>query len=96
MVQESQFDQKKRVNLGISKNRGTPKSSILIGFSTIDHPFSGPYFWKQPFPSCPKGPGPQKSFFWLLQGEVNVNHFVAAVPSRRIHKILLFFTRFQC
>ena len=24
-----------------SKNRGTPKSSILIGFSTINHPFWG-------------------------------------------------------
>ncbi len=32
------------------KNRGTPKSSILIGFSTINHPFWGgsPYFWKHP------------------------------------------------
>ena len=28
-------------HLGISKNMGTPKSSILIGFSTINHPFSG-------------------------------------------------------
>ncbi len=27
--------------MGISKTRGTPKSSILIGFSTINHPFSG-------------------------------------------------------
>ena len=25
----------------VSKNNGTPKSSILIGFSTINHPFSG-------------------------------------------------------
>ena len=24
---------------GVSKNRGTPKSSILIGFSIINHPF---------------------------------------------------------
>ena len=34
--------------LGVSKNRGTPKSSILIGFSIINHPFCGvksPYFW---------------------------------------------------
>ena len=31
------------------KNRGTPKSSILIGFTTINHPFLGyPYFWKHP------------------------------------------------
>ena len=29
------------VYVGISKNRGTPKSSILKGFSTINHPFSG-------------------------------------------------------
>ena len=28
-------------NMGVSKNRGTPKSSILIGFSIINHPFSG-------------------------------------------------------
>ena len=35
--------------LGVSKNRGgPPKSSILIGFSIINHPFWGvkhPYFW---------------------------------------------------
>ena len=29
------------VQIGVSKNRGTPKSSILIGFSTINHPFWG-------------------------------------------------------
>ena len=39
---------------GVSKNHGTPKSSILIGFSTrfsiINHPFWGyPYFWKHPY-----------------------------------------------
>ena len=27
--------------LGISKNNGTPKSSIFIGFSLINHPFWG-------------------------------------------------------
>ena len=27
--------------LGVSKNRDTPKSCILIGFSIIDHPFWG-------------------------------------------------------
>ena len=37
-------------DLGVSKNRGTRKSSILIGFSIINHPFWGyPYFWKHPF-----------------------------------------------
>ncbi len=29
------------VDMGVSKNRGTPKSSILIGFSIINHPFWG-------------------------------------------------------
>ena len=28
-------------NVGVSKNSGTPKSSILIGFSIINHPFWG-------------------------------------------------------
>ena len=28
--------------MGVSKNRGTPKSSILIVFSIINHQFSGP------------------------------------------------------
>ena len=29
------------VYMGVSKNRGTPKSSILIGISLINHPFWG-------------------------------------------------------
>ena len=35
------------VEMGVSKNSGTTKSSILIGFSLINHPFSEfyPYFW---------------------------------------------------
>ena len=38
-------------DLNVSENGGTPKSSILIGFSIINHPFWGktPYFWKHPF-----------------------------------------------
>ena len=28
-------------HMGVSKNRGTPKSSILIGFPLINHPFWG-------------------------------------------------------
>ena len=33
--------------MGVSKNRGGPKSSISIAFSIINHPFWGksPYFW---------------------------------------------------
>ena len=35
----------RRMYLGVSKNRGTPKASILIGFSIINHPFWGiPFF----------------------------------------------------
>ena len=36
--------------IGLSKNSGTPKSSILIGFSVINHPFWGyHYFWKHTY-----------------------------------------------
>ena len=37
--------------MGVSKNNGTPKSSILIGCSIINHPFwwFSPYFWKHPY-----------------------------------------------
>ena len=40
-------DAKTWLKPGVSKNEGTPKSSILIGFSIVDHPFWGlkPYFW---------------------------------------------------
>ena len=37
-------------HMGVSVNGGTPKSSILIGFSIINHPFWGtPNFWKPPY-----------------------------------------------
>ena len=44
------------IQLGVSKNSGTPKSSILIGFSIINHPFwdttiFGIIQLKQPFES---------------------------------------------
>ena len=37
--------------MGVSKNRDTPRSSMLIGFSIINHPFwcFFPYFWKHPY-----------------------------------------------
>ena len=51
-----------RCFMGVSINKGTPKSSIFIGFSTINHPFWGyPYFWKHPYG-------------WLF-GSVWFNHF---------------------
>ena len=38
------------IYIGVSENSGTPKSSILMGFSIINHPFWGtPYFWKHPY-----------------------------------------------
>ena len=38
-------------HMGVSKNNGTSKSSILIGFSIVKHPFwwFSPYFWKHPY-----------------------------------------------
>ena len=41
----------------VSKNRGTPKSSILIGFSLINHPFWGTTILETPiysFSVCTK------------------------------------------
>ena len=32
----------RHLQMGVSKHRGTSKSSILIGFSIINHPFWGP------------------------------------------------------
>ena len=34
--------------MGVSKNRGTHKSSILIGFSIINHPFWGTTIFETP------------------------------------------------
>ena len=36
--------------MDVSENSGTPKASILIGFSIINNPFWGtPIFWKHPY-----------------------------------------------
>ena len=38
-------------HMGLSIHGGTPKSSILMGFSIINHPFRGyPHLWKPPYP----------------------------------------------
>ena len=40
------------IYMGVSKSHGTPKSSILIGFSIINYKPSilgYPYFWKHPY-----------------------------------------------
>ena len=38
--------------MDVSENSGTPKSSILIGFSIINHPLGYPSFWKHPYGWC--------------------------------------------
>ena len=35
------FSEPRSYDMGVSENSGTPKSSILIGFSIINHPFWG-------------------------------------------------------
>ena len=52
-----------RKNMGVSKNRGTPKSSILIGFSIINHPFWGTLFLETPiwFPYFRSGKSMRRS-----------------------------------
>ena len=66
-------------HMGVSKNRDfPPKSSILIGFSSINHPFWGIHiFWKHPyldfadlFWSC------RFSFWWIVRDFLCVEHLV--------------------
>ena len=49
--------------MGVSKNNGIPKSSILIGFSSINHPFWGIHIFSN-HPNLPPAPSafrnPQK------------------------------------
>ena len=41
--------------MGVSENSGTPKSSILIGFSIINHPFWGTPIFGNPHMICIDG-----------------------------------------
>ena len=42
-------------HMEVCRNRGTPKSSILIGVSIINYPLLGyPHLWKAPYPSTKK------------------------------------------
>ena len=41
MQQTVNGSQTKRGDMDVSENSGTPKSSILMGFSIINHPFWG-------------------------------------------------------
>ena len=47
-----------QLHLGVSKNRGTPKSSNLIGFSIINHPFWGYHYFRKPPFITGRGPLP--------------------------------------
>ena len=72
-----------RLYLGVSKNNGTPKSSILRGFSIINHPFWGtPIFletsiYSAHLPTIGKDPFFEVSFSyhiweWKLSCELHV------------------------
>ena len=41
VLKKAEKMRRQRLELGVSKNNGTPKSSILLGFSIINHPFWG-------------------------------------------------------
>ncbi len=57
--------------MGVSKNRGTPKSSILIGFSIINHPFWGtPIFGNTHIVHYPY------FFATLWQGPIGPSHII--------------------
>ena len=70
------------IDVSVSKNSGTPKSSVLIRFSIIYHPFWGyPYFWKYPckhflLPLAKKNTGPVGVFHPVLRtNQGNMAHF---------------------
>ena len=54
-------------DMGVSKNRGIPKSSILIGFSIINHPFWGTPIFRNIHMLVPWMPDSQRSFFALVR-----------------------------
>ena len=80
--------------VGVSKNNGTPKSSILIGFSIINHPFGVPLFLE--IPLCwiwcftlrwgcyHLEDGPPTKDTWLCKGgESCFRHFEVDLPNLR-------------
>ena len=74
-----QHDWKSTINMGVSKNNGTPKSSILIGFSIINLHFGGfyPYFWKQPYQGGNSAQPPNRSAPSTL-------HYLGTASSRSV------------
>ena len=76
------------LQMGVSENSGTPKSSILIGFSIINHPFWGyPYFWKYPNDFMFMG-GHHWRGFWADNPHFRMNPFLE-YPYKHIEGIWL-------
>ncbi len=74
---------KNLVEVGVSKNNGTPISSILIGVSIINHPFWGPLFLE-----TSKSFQDFHWFFFVASTKTtkkNTPQIVAPVIRRRIH-----------
>ena len=70
--------------LGVSENGGTPKSSILIGFSIINHPFWGTtIFGNIHFVVNEKKTG--AAFFQTHQTKMYVEQILSWLASMRIH-----------
>ena len=67
--------------MGVSKNRGTPKSSILMGFSFIKHPFWGPLFLE--------------TFIWIPELFFESNLHLLKGPLESPAKRILVFEKFQ-
>ena len=67
--------------MGVSKNNGTPKSSILIGFSIINHPFWAicNVFWRES-----AKPAMKRRYFPANQGDIH----------GQLRDLLLFFHAF--
>ena len=61
--------------MGVSKNSGTPKSSILIGFSIINHPF-----WGTPILMCSQGSLNEEDLMSYMQVVTCLSFLRSQVP----------------
>ena len=77
--------------MGVSKNRGAPKSSILIGFSIINHPFWGtPIFWKHPNVKLPHEKNMSISNHFCERRFLHRNFWGSRIPDNITHKNMTF------
>ena len=73
--------QKEVIHMGVSTNGGTPKSSILMGFSIIDHPFWGiPIYGNPHVLSCIR-----TSTTRVIRCVLNRQHSAPVGPSPGLH-----------